>query len=266
MTWLQQIDLRQFLIFTLVLTRVSGLMVIAPFFGSVSIPVRVRAFIAFALAVLITPTQLDVPITFPQNLIDYSIFIGGELLAGITLGMGTLILFAGIQVGGQIIATVGGSALANVLDPSSGTSVPVMAQFLFLFTLALFLIIGGHRMVMDALLSTFVTVPPGTAGLDSTIAQTLSQLIGQSFVLAMRTAAPTVTALLLSTLVLGLISRTMPQLNILAVGFGLNSLVTMGTTAVTLGVVGWLFQNDLEPALESLLNAVNSMRGAIPQG
>ena len=77
----------------------------------------------------------------------------------------------------------------------------------------------------------------------------------QRVTLGVRAAAPATVALLLATLVMGLISRTLPQLNILAVGFGLNAMVTFGSIAVSLGGLAWMFQEQIEPAVELLLEA-----------
>jgi flagellar biosynthetic protein FliR len=134
----------------------------------------------------------------------------------------------------------------------------MFSRLLFLVTLAVFVCIGGHRMVMAGLLDTFETIPPGSAGVPTSIASTFTLLLDQSFALAVRAAAPVVTALLLSTLVMGLISRTLPQLNILAVGFGMNSMLAFGVIALSLGAAVWVFQEELEPALDALLKALHA--------
>jgi flagellar biosynthetic protein FliR len=257
MDWFSQIDLHKLLLFTLVLTRVSGLVMIAPVFGTPEVPAQVRALLAFAVSVLVMPTQWDVPVQYPGTTIHYLVFVGSELLIGLCLGLGIVILFSGIQLAGQMMGRIGGLLLADVVDPSSGTSVPVFSRLLFLVTIAVFLCIGGHRIVMAGLLDTFWTIPPGSGAVPTSIAETFVALLALSFSLAIRTAAPVVTTLLLSTLVMGLISRTLPQLNILAVGFGMNSMLAFGVMALTLGAVAWTFQGQLEPAMEMLLDALN---------
>jgi flagellar biosynthetic protein FliR len=258
MDWLTQLDVEKFLLFTLVLSRVSGLTMTAPIYGTNDVPMQVRALLAVALALLITPTQWHVAVEYPGNIINYLVFIGGELLVGLCLGLGIVILFSGIQLAGQMIGRIGGLMLADVFDPSSETSVPIFSRLLFLVAMAVFVCIGGHRMVMAGLLDTFETIPPGSGALPSSIAETFVVLITQSFCLAIRAAVPVVTALLLSTLVMGLISRTLPQLNILMVGFGLNSMLTFAMFSLTLGAAAWAFQEQVEPALEVLLEALHA--------
>ena len=265
MDWLSQIDVSRFLTFTLVLTRVSGLMVTAPIYGSNEIPMRVRALLAVAVAVLIMPSQWDTTIPDPGTTLNYAVIVGSELIVGLCLGLGITILFSGIQLAGQIIGHIGGLMLADVFDPSMGTSVPLFSRFLLLTSTAVFLLIGGHRMVLAGLLDTFTSLPPAAGSLPASLDQeflgrlvtAFELLLTQSFSLGIRAAAPVATALLLSTLVMGLISRTLPQLNILAVGFGMNSMLTFGTLGIVMGATLLLFQDQVEPAFESILEVLH---------
>jgi len=261
MSWLSQIDLDGFLLFTLVLARMSGLVMTAPIYGTQEVPVQVRALLAFALAMLVTPSQLGTPLESPQTLFPYLLLVGSELLVGVSLGVGITILFSGVQLAGQMIGRTSGMMLADVFDPSMGESVPQFSRLLFLLAMAVFVTIGGHRMVMAGLLDTFEGVPAGHAAVPTALAETFVVLITESFSLGIRAAAPVVTALLLSTLVMGLISRTLPQLNILAVGFGMNSMLTFATLMLSLGAATWVFQGEIEPTLRLLLEAVYAPGG-----
>lgn len=254
--WISQLDVGKLLIFTLVLTRVSGLVMTAPIFGSTEVPVRIRALLAFALSVLVLPSQWDTVVPDPGTNLHYAVFLASELIIGLTLGLGIVILFSGIQLAGQMIGRVGGLMLADVFDPSSGESVPLFSRLLFLTSLAVFLLIGGHRAVMSALLDTFSNLPPGSGVVPVHVGETFVVLVTQSFSLGIRAAAPVVTALLLSTLVMGLISRTLPQLNILAVGFGANALITFGTLFFVIGAAVWVFQQQVDPTLQRLFESL----------
>ena len=265
MDWLSQIDVSKFLVFTLVLARVSGLMVTAPIYGSNEIPMRVRALLAVAVAVLIMPSQWDTTIPDPGTTLNYAVIVGSDLAVGLCLGLGLTILFSGIQLAGQIIGRIGGLMLADVFDPSVGTSVPLFSRFLLLTSTTLFLLMGGHRMVLAGLLDTFTSMPLAGGSLPVSLDQrflgdlvrTMELLLTQSFSLGIRAAAPVATALLLSTMVMGLISRTLPQLNILAVGFGMNSMLTFGTLGIVLGASLLVFQEQVEPTLESILRVLH---------
>ncbi len=199
MSWIPQFGLQQFLLFTLVLTRVSGLVMVAPIYGTSDVPVQVRGLLAFALAILILPTQLGVSVADPGSLANYLVFLGCELLIGLTLGLGVVILFSGIQLTGDVVGRVSGTMLADIYDPASGASVPLFSHFLFALTLAVFVCLGGHRIVMAGLLDTFQSIPPGQVGCPDSLTETFVTLVTQSFVLGVRAAAPIITSLLLAT-------------------------------------------------------------------
>jgi len=256
MLWLQWLGVEKFLLFTLVLTRVSGLTMTAPVFGGKDIPIRVRALFALAIALVILPTQWHISVTHPGTTLNYLVYLGAELMVGLCLGLGIVVLFGGLQIAGALVGRLGGLMLADIFDPSTETNVPVFSRLLFLVALAVFVCIGGHRMVMAALLDTFSALPPGGGSIPASLPDAFVTLVSQSFALGIRAAMPLVVALLLSTLVLGLISRTLPQLNILMVGFGLNSMLTFALLGLSLGTAIWAFQDQIEPTLEIVLDAV----------
>ena len=252
-----QFGLEKLLLFTMVLSRISGLTMTAPIFGTKDVPMQVRALLAAALAVLLMPTQWHVQVGYPGSVANYLLFIGSELIIGLCLGLGIVILFSGLQVAGQLIGRTGGLMMANVLDPASGEEIPLFSRLLYLLALAIFVCIGGHRMVMAALLDTFQSIPPGSGSVSTTIVPAFTDLVTQSFVLGIRSSAPVIAAILLSTLIMGLISRTMPQLNILAVGFGMNSMLTFGVLAISVGSCVYIYQDQIEPALSLMLEAIH---------
>ena len=239
----------QVLVSFLVLTRLSGLAMAAPVVGSRSVPVRLRALLVLALSGLIAPLHWGTSIDMPDNLVQLALLVSHEVLIGLALGLGATILLLGVQLAGHIAGHMSGMALADALDPNFDASIPIVAQLLDVITILLFIAMGGHRMIVDALLDTFQWMPPGTAGLSANALNCVIDVLRESFVLGIRAAAPIILSLLLSILVMGLISRTLPQLNILAIGLSLNSMVMLAMLAVSLGALGWIFQDEVEPAI-----------------
>jgi len=263
MEWLQQLDVGKFLLFTLVLSRVSGLLMTAPIYGTAEIPMQVRALFTLAIAVLVFPSQWQVPVPDPGNLAQYLVFVGSELVIGAALGLGVTILFSGIDLAGKLIDQVSGLLIAEVFDPTQDNNTSIISRLLFLITLSIFVAIGGHRIVMAGLLDTFRTIPPGSAIFPASLGDTLVTLIGQSFILGIRAAAPVVASMLLANLVLGLIARALPQLNILVIGFGVNTLLALGVLGISLGGAVWVFQDQVEPAVAAVLNGLKSAGYAV---
>ena len=256
MSLLETLLLNQFAIFTLVLGRVGGLVMTAPVFGTQAAPMRVRALMAVSIALLISPLFAASPPTDMTNLLVYAKYLVNEVLVGVLLGFGVTLLLTGIQLTGQIVSQLSGTALSDVFDPTIENNVSVFSQAFYFLTLAMFVLLGGHRMVMDALLDTYIWLPPGEATLGTTYVEALTSLLGQSFILGIRAAAPAMTALFLATLVLGLIGRTMPQINILAVGFSVNSLLTLGCLFTSMGAIAWAFPQQAAAAVEILRSAL----------
>jgi flagellar biosynthetic protein FliR len=155
-----------------------------------------------------------------------------------------------------MVSQMSGMSLADVFNPGFDESVPVFTQLFHFLTMAVFVGVGGHRILTEALLDTFAWAPPGHALIGDTYVEALTEIISQSFVLGIRSAAPLIVALLLSTLVLGLVSRTVPQINVIVVGFGLNSFLTLGMMIISVGALAWTFQEPTIDALHRLLECL----------
>jgi flagellar biosynthesis protein FliR len=253
MNWILDYGMHLTLVFTLVFARVAGLVMTAPVFGTSQVPKRIRTLLALALAALITPMQTLEIANSPQSPVDYLLLAAGETLVGITIGVGITLLFSGLQVAGQIVNQMSGMQLADIYNPSLQENVPIFSQLLYYVAVAVFVTIGGHRRVMTALLDSFVTLPAGGGAMPTEIGEMLTTLAAQSFRLGVQAAAPAMVAMLLATLVLGLISRTLPQLNVMNLGFGLNVMITLGALGVSLGTMAWVFQEQVDPMLTLLV-------------
>lgn len=242
----------QLMTFWLVLTRLSGMLMLAPVWGSTAVPMRIRVFLAVALALVITPLVWGTNAPYPDNLIVLATLAGCEFAIGLTIGLAVKMYFAGLQLAGQVMGQMSGMALADVVSPSFGSSVPVFSQLLHITMLAIFVITGGHRQVLGALIDSFHGMPVGHVRLSKTLVGALVDVLQQSFIFGLQVAAPVMVAMLLSLLIMGLISRTLPQLNILAVGFSVNSLVMLATLLLCLGVVARVFEAHSLDALSFL--------------
>ena len=239
----------RFMVFTLVLARTSTLLMTAPIFGTQGLPRRVRALIAVAISLLVTPVYLGTSLPPVEQMFDYGRLLANEALTGLLLGLSVSIMFSGIQVAGQIVSQMSGLSIAAVFDPAFEEDASVFSQLFYFVTMAVFVAVGGHRLVTEALLDTFAAAPPGHAMLGSNFVEVLTNIATQSFSLGIKAAAPLLTALLISNLVLGLISRTLPQINVIAVGFGVNSLLALGVLFLSIGAAAWTFQ---EPTMDVL--------------
>lgn len=245
-----EVPLQLLLVFFLVLSRITGLVLLAPVFSSVNMPVRMRAFLALSLAILVTPLQ-DLELSFQQtSWLQLAPLFAGEILLGLMMGFGIRLLFIGVQLAGQIIGHMSGMQLADVFDPGSDTNIPVFSQLLDMLMLAVFLVIGGHRRLMGALLDSFQTIPVGAARMQNSAIEDLKDVFGASFNLSLQVGAPAMIALLAATLILGFVSRTLPQINAIQVGFNINSLVIFLVLIVSIGAMVGLFEGRFDWLME----------------
>ncbi|NMC20126.1 MAG: flagellar biosynthetic protein FliR [Thermogutta sp.] len=258
MGWLVDWALQQFFLFTLVFFRTGGLVIAAPGYGSSEIPLQIRALFAFSLALVLTPLQDLGSVPQTQGLLGYGLLTAGELALGFMLGFGVAVILLGIELGGELIARMGGVMMSDVYDPSAESEVPVFSRLLFLLALTVYLAVGGHRLLLEGLIESFRVLPPGRVLSAEQYPALLVDLVSQSFVLGIRVGAPAATALLTATLVLGLVSRTLPQLNLLMLGFGINAVVAMGALLLTVGLIAQVFEQHLDSALGDMFGVLLS--------
>jgi flagellar biosynthetic protein FliR len=252
MATLADLYLNPLLVFVLTLCRVGAMIAAAPVLGAASAPMRVRALLAIGVSAMITVVFWSTHVPEPANLLQLLVLAAKEAAWGLALGLGVAILFAGLQATGQLLGEMSGMQLADAIDPTFNINTPLFGQLLNLTALAAFVLIGGHRQVMAALLDSFSAMPPGSAWFSDGLATALIDVTGQSFQLGVRAAAPVLTAVLLATLILGFVNRTLPQLNVMAVGFSLNAIIALAALAISLGAVVWVFQDQIIPFLDAL--------------
>lgn len=207
----------------LVWIRISGIFMIAPVFSSRNIPGMVKLGFSGLLAFIIAPL---VPLHSPtDSIIIYFLIIAGELLIGLLIGLLAQVIFAAIQLAGQLIDMQMGFFIVNVVDPEHGTQVPLIGNFKFLIALVVFLIVNGHHMVIQAIANSFIFLPIGTNIVDQYLIIFLVDTFSRLFITALQISAPTVGTLFVVSVALGIIARTVPQMNVFMVGMPAKILI-----------------------------------------
>ncbi|MFK8113728.1 MAG: flagellar biosynthetic protein FliR [Rubripirellula sp.] len=239
----------------LVMTRLSTLLMSMPAVG-VGVPRRVRAFLAILLTVLVLPQVAAATDSesLPQigNLIDLTIAVAREGFIGLLIGATIQLIITGLQLGGEAITSTGGMQLGDAIDPTTSSSMPSVARLVGLLVTAVMLAVGGHRILLGVLLNSFEAMPAGHVVFSSSMMTLVVDQLTSGMTAGIRLAAPIIAALLLSNLVTGLISRTLPQINVLAIGLSINALAMLVVLAITIGSAGLLFQNELSKAVDRL--------------
>jgi flagellar biosynthetic protein FliR len=198
--------------------RITAMLMIAPLFGARLIPARVRVILAAALAALIAPLIPSAP-PFDTFSADAVLAIAQEIIIGGTMGFMVQMVFDAVIIGSQTIAMGMGLGFAMLVDPQRGVNVPILSQFFVIMTTMMFLALGGHLVLIEILVQSFTTLPPGTAEFGRDGIWGVVAWGSQMFAGAVLVALPAVVALLVVNLAYGVISRAAPTLNLFAVGF-----------------------------------------------
>ena len=238
-------------IFALVLFRVGGLLVLAPLLGAASIPVKVKVLIALVLSAAVF-SQVPQPVAAPNNVWGLTLAVGNELLIGISMGFTLSLMFLGVRVGAELVSQQMGWSLARLVDPTSQISSTVLAQFYVLLATLIYVMMNGHISLIRSLIQTFETMPMLAAGVAGSFQDLFKTTITAAFMLGIQVAGPALTAIFLATLALGFISRTMPQLNILAAGFPIRITLALFLLITSLGLTCELFRDSIDWVLQEI--------------
>ncbi len=222
------------LLWILVFIRITAALSVMPVFGYKGVPNSVKVGLAAILSFILLPTA-QLPATWQgigSGLIGYCALAIPEIAVGVLVGMVTHFIFYGIQLSGQYLGIQIGFAMANVLDPNTEEQVSIIAQMQFVFAMLIFLTFNGHHFLLSGIQKTFQTVPIGGMQLPSEVSTLFIKLMGDMFVTGIKIAGPVMAALFLAEVVLGIVARTVPQMNVWLVGFPLK--IGLGLLALAL--------------------------------
>lgn len=222
-------------IFLLLLTRTTGIFIIAPFFGSQNIPQTFRVAAAILMAVVLFPTvDRSVVATAPPTVLAYGGAVLSELFIGWLIGYVAYISFSAIHMAGKLMDMQVGFSIVNVMDPTSGQQIPLIGSFLYNLTLIFFVMTNGHHMIVTALAESFRLVPVMGMSVNPNVALMIRDFTAGIFSTGMKVALPVTFAILLTNVSLGILARTMPQLNIFVVGIPIHIIIGMFVLSVVI--------------------------------
>lgn len=214
--------IEQIMLFLFVMVRVSAILFVVPFFESKNVPILIKVGLAVSVTWLMLPQIKVAPPSLDNSPIVFAMGIISEVAIGATIGLMVQLLFAGVQLAGQMAGFQMGFAIANVVDPASSLQIPMLSQFLNLFAFLIFLSLDMHYYVIKALVDGFELIPLWGAQFDGNILELIIRTAADAFVIAVQIGAPVMVALLLTSVALGLVARTVPQMQIFIVAMPLK--------------------------------------------
>jgi flagellar biosynthetic protein FliR len=205
----------------LVFLRISGILFVIPAFGERTVPVRVKAGLAILVTIIVYPlVRADVP-NLEKEAQTFAVVVAiiGEVLIGVTIGFAARMIFAGIQYAGEVIGMNMGFYMINIYDPISSTQVNKIAEFQYLIALLVYFAVDAHHIFISAIIGSYQAVAPFGYHFSGSLMRAISLFSGELFMTAVKIGAPIIAVLFFTNAGLGIIARTVPQINIFIVGF-----------------------------------------------
>ena len=253
----------------LVLARAAALVLAVPVFSNVSMPDFFRVMLALALTALMFPLALS-HLPAHHTLGAALAGLGGEILIGLLLGLASGIIFFGADLAGQLIAQSAGFSLGEIVNPQYDSESSTLQQVWFYAALLVFLTAGGAHAIVGVLLDSIREIPPltllgrGAAEASTPLLDFLAAALGLTYELALRLAGPALLAVLLATLAVGLLARTVPQLNVYTVGFNVKVALAILLIAVSLPRSAGVLDDALHDSLQMLRDLLTSLARRTP--
>lgn len=254
-----QVALNELWSFLFVLVRTAGILSVIPIIGSGMVPLRVKAGIAFAVAMVFAPivtVQFRPDWLQPMHL---TMGLAMELMIGLVLGFATRLLISAVEFAGSMIGIQLGLSVAVQLDPVNQVEVPVLGSFLAILMSLLYFVVDGHHLLLFALGASFSLIPPFGAHVSRAILSDQVIVLHDMFVLALKLALPVMASTFFVYVVLGILGRVMPQMNVLFTGFPLTIGLGLLVLGFSLPLFSLLFQQSIIGLEEVMISLMKEM-------
>jgi flagellar biosynthetic protein FliR len=201
--------------FMMVLTRVAAFFLASPIFSSDTIPARVKAAIVVLLAIFFAMVNPSIMPARHVNTLEAALLVANEAVYGLAMGLVAVSLFMAVRIAGQIIDREMGLAMAEILDPLTQEPSQAMAALLEIVFVLFFLSANGHHILLQVMAQSYQTFPAGSTPSISTMAAGVAQAGGYMLLAGLRLAAPVLAAFVLIIVVLAMLARVVPEMDIL---------------------------------------------------
>lgn len=252
-----------FSVFLLIFCRISAFFVVSPVFSSKNVPATFKIGLSGIISLLILLT-IGYKQTIPVDL-EYFLYIIRELLIGLLMGYVAFLMFSVIQMAGSFIDVQIGFSIANVIDPMTGTSAPILGNFKYIIATLVFLSINGHHYLLDAIIRSYNWIPLSNNLFqriyDGDLSEFVIRTFSHSFLLAFQMSAPLVVALFVTDVALGFLARTAPQFNIFVIGIPLKIIV--GLLMILLLIPSFIYA--FQSLFQVLFNSLHDLLSTIGQ-
>jgi len=250
-----------FATFFLILVRVSVILFMFPFFNARVIPVTTKIGLAFIITLVLFPVTSISAREFPLTGWAMAQVILGETIIGMILGLMIQLFFEAIRLMGQLVGFQTGFAISNVIDPQNGIQISIFANMAYLVAMVIFLLLNGHHILLGAIRDSFEVMRIGSFKMDR---QMISEVMGctsDMFVIALKIGSPAIAALLFTKVAFGLVTKLMPQMNIMIVAFPVQIFIGLLFFGITLNVLLRYMEGYLSGLDDVILQIMTRING-----
>jgi len=231
--------------FLFVFFRVGALILFVPVLGSRQIPSSMKIGLILFLSIVIFPLVNDRPLPEPRGIFDLAVFLISDVTIGLGIAYITRLIFTAVQIAGTVVDFQMGFGVVNVIDPQTDTQVSVTAQFHNIIAVLIFLAVDAHHFIIQAIVESFLIVNPAEINFASITPEYMLHLFSGTFTTAVKIAAPIMAILFFLSVGLGLVARTVPQMNVFIVGFPLQIGVGLLMVGLSISFFSMLVQQQL---------------------
>ncbi|MFD1360353.1 flagellar biosynthetic protein FliR [Lentibacillus salinarum] len=255
------INLSALPVFLLIFVRIAAFFVTLPLFSYATIPTPFKIGFSFFLALIMYATVESPAVPIDQT---YLLLLMKEAVVGLLIGLLAYMILSAVQIAGGFIDFQMGFAIANVVDPQTGAQSPLIGQYFYILALMFLLSVNGHYLLIDGIFYSYQLIPPETfiplQNNGDEMAQFIIQTFNQMFLIAFQMAIPIVGCLFLVDVALGIIARTVPQLNVFVVGLPLKIFVSFVAILVFLSLYIVLVDNLFETMFAAIRDLMHLSR------
>jgi flagellar biosynthetic protein FliR len=253
------INSEQALLFSFLFLRIGAILIMIPVIGERTVPLSVKGGLAILVSLLLLPAvHAKLPDLHSESEAEIFVLViamCSEVLIGIVIGFAAKIIFSGIQFAGEMIGIQIGFSIVNIIDPISSAQVSVISEFQYLVALLIYLAVDAHHTFILAIADSYRFISPFAYHFSGSLIHYIIVFSKELFVTAIKISAPVMAVLFFTNVALGVVARTVPQINIFIVGFPLQ--IAVGLTILAL--MSPFFVKLVQGSLTGLQTAVNTL-------
>ncbi len=232
--------------FLFVFFRVGALILFVPVLGSRQVPMTMKIGFILFISIVIFPLVQDRPLPEPRGIFELAIFLMADVTIGLGIAFIARLIFAAVQVAGTVVDFQMGFGVVNVIDPQTETQVSVTAQLHNILAILIFLASDAHHFIIQAIVESFFIINPAEVNFASITPEYMLHLFSGTFTTAVKIAAPIMAILFFLSVGMGLVARTVPQMNVFIVGFPLQIGVGLLMVGISMSFFSALVQREMQ--------------------